>query len=745
MKLSVCLLLCTIGLAQASGSYAQKATVNLEMRNQTVKEVLDEIEEQSDFSFFFNIKHVDLDRKVSVVAKKSDIFKVLETVFAGTDVRYSVVDRKIILSTEKPENQQAKEEKIVRGVVKDLNGEPVIGANVSVKGTTLGTITGMDGDFVLEVPGNAIIQVSYIGYVPQELRLGGRNHLDVVLKEDSQALEEVVVVGYGTQKKVNLTGAVETVKSEAIASKPVSSVAQALTGEAAGVTVIQRSSKPGAYDESIRIRGVGTWGDANPLVLVDGIEIGMDKINPNDIESVSVLKDAAAASIYGSRAGNGVILITTKKGTKGDKPIVSFSSNLGVQIVTRFVDKADALTYCKKMDKGLVNEGSSPKFADMIDQMEAGNWDPDHLVSNTDWVDEVLRPAFQQNHNVSVTGGNKNISYMASLGYFDQKSVIGNNTDFERYNTRLNTRSQITDWFGFDANMAYMVSTANEPSVGTTEITMRALNIESFYPVQFSDGTYVHSTSNPNPVRIGFTDDYGNSKTTINNFSGLISPELSKWGFKLKGLLAYERQNYRKGTFWKTVKYNEFIPVGETIPVQNEAITVSENKKTDDWNAKTNITMNATLNYENTFGVHDIKVLLGCSREILNYENTSSSMSGFPNNDLDAIGAGTTKPVISGDYYRQALSSYFGRINYSFKNRYLVEANIRRDGSSKFARGHRWGTFPSGSIGWRISEESFFTPARKLIDNLKIRASYGRLGNNRIDKNIWLIISVIYQ
>lgn len=201
MKLSVFLLICSIGLAQATGSYAQKATVSLEMRNQTVKEVLDEIEEQSDFSFFFNIKHVDLDRRVSVVAKKSDIFKVLETVFAGTNVRYSVVDRKIILSTEKPDVQQAKEERKIKGVVKDQNGEPVIGANVSVKGTTLGTITGLDGDFVLEVPENALIQVSYIGYVSQELRLGGRNHLDVVLKEDSQALEEVVVVGYGVQKK----------------------------------------------------------------------------------------------------------------------------------------------------------------------------------------------------------------------------------------------------------------------------------------------------------------------------------------------------------------------------------------------------------------------------------------------------------------------------------------------------------------------------------------------------------------
>lgn len=249
MKLSVFLLVCSIGLAQAADSYAQKATVSLEMRNQTVKEVLDEIEEQSDFSFFFNIKHVDLQRKVSVVADKSDIFKVLETVFAGTDVRYSVVDRKIILSTERPKVQQIKEEKKVTGVVKDQNGEPIIGANVSVKGTTLGTITGIDGDFVLDVPENAVIQVSYIGYVSQELRSGGKNRLDIVLKEDTQALEEVVVVGYGVQKKVNLTGSVSSIKSEELERQPIVTMKDALAGLAPGLTVVKSQDNP---DQVIR-------------------------------------------------------------------------------------------------------------------------------------------------------------------------------------------------------------------------------------------------------------------------------------------------------------------------------------------------------------------------------------------------------------------------------------------------------------------------------------------------------------
>ncbi len=731
---SLCNLLAVCSIS--ASTYAQSLKFSIHKQNSSISEVFKEIEKKSDFTFFFNDNQINVKQKVNVSANNASIEDVLAQVLQNTGYNYQIINKQILIKVSDKEVMAvpvvAQSDKKITGTVLDATGMPVIGANVMVKGTTNGTITDIDGKFSLEVSKDATLVVSYIGFSNQEIKVGNQTNLSIALKEDSKALDELVVVGYGVQKKVNLTGAVESVKAESITSKPVTSVAQALTGEAAGVTVIQRSSKPGANDETIRIRGVGTWGDANPLVLVDGVEMGMDKVNPNDIENISVLKDAAAASIYGSRAGNGVILITTKKGSSDKKPTVSFSSNVGVQVVTRFIEKDDALTYAKRKDKEFTNDGKSPKFTDMIAQMEAGKWDPDHLIANTDWLDEVLRPALQHNHNVSLTGGSKNFSYMASLGYLGQESVVGNNTDFERYNARLNTHSQITDWFGMDANMAYMLSTSREPACGTTEVMMRAIGIESYLPVQFSDGTYVHSSTNQNPVRMGFTDDYGKTKSTTNNFSGLISPELSKWGFKLKGLLAYERQNYRYDSFQKTVKFDSFTPAGASNPIQNEAVTVPENKKSDNWSALTNITLNATLSYDKTFGDHDLSVLLGCSRELYNYEYTNSSMSGFPNNDLDAIGAGTTKPTIAGDYTRQALSSYFGRINYVFKDRYLLEANIRRDGSSKFAKAHRWGTFPSGSVGWRISEEPFFKPLRGWIDNLKVRASYGRLGNNRI-------------
>lgn len=721
---------CVFGLVILTSNLTMYAQLTINVKNKPLREVIKEIEKSSEYRFFYNEDLSGLNVKVSVNSKKNTITEILEQIVNQANVAYTVKSDKQVVLTEKVKLTTL--QKKITGKITDSEGEPIIGANISIKGTSQGVITDLQGTFMLEVPESAILQISYIGFANKEVVVGDRKSIQVVLQEDSKILDEVVVVGYGTQKKVNLTGAVETVKAKDIASKPVTSAAQALTGEMAGVTVIQRSSKPGAYDENIRIRGVGTWGNSNPLILVDGVELGLDKVNPNDIENVSVLKDASAAAIYGSRAGNGVILITTKRGGKEGKPVINFSSNFGLQVITRIPDKQDALTFCQTEDQRLINDKKSPKHTDRIAKMQAGEWNMDHQLANTDWMDEVTHSAFQQNHNISVGGGGKYTSYLASLGYLSQESVVGNNTDFQRYNARLNTSSKITDWLNVDANMAYMTAEAKEPATGVVDVMKHALNIEPYLPVSFSDGTYLNSGIAQNPVRMGFTDDYGIGKSTVNNFSGLVSPEISLFGFKLKGLLAYERQIKKGDTFTKTVKYDAFTPVGASNPIQTEQTTVAENRKKDDWSALTNLTLNATLTYEKTIGAHDFKVLLGVSREELNSESTSSAMSGFPNNDLDEIGAGTTKPSISGGYSRTALSSYFGRLNYSFKDRYLLEMNVRRDGSSKFARGHRWGTFPSGSLGWRISEESFFVPVKDVVNNLKIRASYGQLGNNRI-------------
>ncbi|MEY8609606.1 TonB-dependent receptor [Parabacteroides segnis] len=733
MKLSVFLLLCSIGLAQATDSYAQKATVNLEMRNQTVKEVLDEIEEQSDFSFFFNIKHVDLHRRVSVVAKKSDIFKVLETVFAGTDVRYSVVDRKIILSTEKQEIQQINQDKKVTGVIKDQNGEPVIGANVSVKGTTIGTITGIDGDFALEVPANAVIQVSYIGYVSQELRLGGKDHLSIVLKEDLQALDEIVVVGYGVQKKVNLTGSVSSIKSEELERQPIVTMKDALAGLAPGMTVVKSSGQPGSSNPTITVRGVGTWQNAGPLVLVDGMSMNIADVLPNDIESISVLKDAASAAIYGSRAANGVILITTKKGKAG-KIQVNYNGNVGWQQATRQPKLATGWQYAELYNRAMLADGKALPDGttlafpqDKIDRMKNGTGNIDHNEANTDWYDELLQTALQHTHDLSISGGNDRLQYVGTVGYAKQDGII--RSSYERYNTRLNTTANLANWLTLQSNIAYINDVSKEsPGIGYAYVYVP----RSFpnMPVKYSDGTWSFHSTPKNPVRM-VTDDYGYQRYETDKLSLLFSPEIKLFDNSLffKGVLGYESKTSYVDKFEKKVVYDAFEPAG-----QGENIFVARNTKTDTWYRNRNLTLSATANYVKSFGDHDVNLLLGASREQFRYNTTVASRKDFPNNDFEVINPGdASTATASGNKTYSALISVFGRINYSYKDRYLFEANIRRDGSSKFARGHRWGTFPSFSAAWRISEESFFSPLKNAVQNLKLRASWGKLGNQSID------------
>ena len=733
MKLSVFLLLCTIGLAQATGSYAQKATVNLEMRNQTVKEVLDEIEEQSDFSFFFNIKHVDLERKVSVVAKKSDIFKVLETVFAGTDVSYSVVDRKIILSTEKQGVKQNNQDKKVTGIVKDQNGELIIGANVSVKGTTIGTITDIDGDFALVVPVNAVIQVSYIGYVSQELRLNGKSHLDVVLKEDSQALDEIVVVGYGVQKKVNLTGSVSSIKNEELERQPIVTMKDALAGLASGLTVTKSSGQPGSSNPTITVRGVGTWQNAGPLILVDGMSMEIADVMPNDIESISVLKDAASAAIYGSRAANGVILITTKKGKAG-KIQLNYNGNVGWQQATRQPKSATGWQYAELYNRAMLADGKALPDGttlafpqDKIDRMKNGTGNIDHNEANTDWYDELLTTALQQTHDLSITGGGDRLQYVGTVGYADQDGII--RSSYKRYNTRLNTTANLAKWLTLQSNIAYINDvTKQSPALdGAYSYVPRAF---PNMPVKYSDETWSFHSTPRNPVRMT-TNDYGYQRYETDKLSLLFSPEIKLFNnsFFLKGVLGYESKTSYVDKFEKIVIYDEFEPAG-----QGENIFVARNTKTDTWYRNRNLTLSATANYMKKFGDHDINVLLGASREQFRYNTTEASRKDFPNDDFEVIDPGdASTATASGNKTYNALISVFGRVNYSYKDRYLFEANVRRDGSSKFARGNRWGTFPSFSAAWRISEEPFFNSFRNAVQNLKLRASWGKLGNQSID------------
>jgi TonB-linked SusC/RagA family outer membrane protein len=614
-------------------------------------------------------------------------------------------------------------QKNISGTVTDVNDEPVSGVSVAVKGTSTGTVTDMQGTYRLNVPENAVLVFSYMGYVTQEVTVTDQTTIPVTLQSDSQNLEEVVVVGYGTQKKVNLTGAVNTVKAERITNKPVTSLVSALTGEASGVTITQRTGQPGASQGDIRIRGIGTWGNAAPLILVDGISMSIHDVIPGDVESVSVLKDAASASIYGSRAANGVILITTKQGEKG-KIQINYDGNVAVQKATRIPELADSWQYCDFFNQAQINEGKNPLYPqDKIDRMRAGNGDPDKQEANTNWTKELQDPAaMQQMHQISATGGTDKVQYIGTLGYTSQEGILRYSL-YKRYNARLNTKAQLTPWFNLGFNLAYLNGHQKAPTASTQiETTARP-----YLPVKYSDGTWSHH-SGTNPLR-KISDDYGARNTLNNTITTLISPEITPIkGLLLKGTLGYESNTTLQKTFDKIVEYDAF---GD---VQAAVVQVPRNKQTDRWSMSRNLTANAMATYEFEVGANSFKLMTGGSLESFKYAYTQASRMDFPNNDFSEINAGDANTAAAeGNSTLSALASLFGRLNYVYADRYLFEANFRYDGSSKFARENRFGFFPSFSAGWRISEEAFFEELKTYIPNLKIRGSWGKLGNQQIN------------
>lgn len=748
MKLSIFLLVCSIGLAQATGSYAQKATVNLEMRNQTVKEVLDEIEEQSDFSFFFNIKHVNLDRKISVVAKKSDIFKVLETVFAGTDVRYSVVDRKIILSTEKQEAQQNNKGRKVTGVVKDQNGESVIGANVSVKGTTTGTITDIDGNFMLDIPEGGILFVSYIGYIPQEVKVGNKTQLNISLKEDLQALDEIVVVGYGTQKKVNLTGAVTAVSGEDLAKRPVTNTSTMLQGQVPGLRVVQGAGQPGDEKVSFRVRGVGTFSGAGaePLVLINGVTGDMSALDPSMIESVSVLKDAASCAIYGARAANGVILITTKQGIGGeDKVSISYHGNFAVHAPTKMYDLVtNSAEYMTLFNMAKTNSGEGGLYQE-ADIEKYRNSNGSLQYPSFDWLDYVINPAFVHQHNLSLAGTAKNTTYNVSLNYVDQDGTV-KTANYKKYNVTADLTTRVTDWIkvGFYTNLMKgdrSINSADQEGA----IVLSMAQAPTYMPWLPDDGSGVRKYT-----KKAYDNEYMNNNYAMVVEEGLRHNANRKTDVNaqlwLDVQLAKGLNWYTKGAVRQINERNEYwaggqLPVynyhtGELVEMQGQfGYTVDENRT-----FYTNLYTYLKYDFSTPNKNHNFSLMAGYSQETNKYETLQAYRRDY-DFDLPTIDAGAGAPNWSnkGKVEEWALMSGFFRVNYNFKERYLFEANARYDGSSRLSPEGRWGLFPSFSAAWRLTEEDFMKDLNlSWLSNAKIRASWGKLGNQEMGDKIGL-------
>ena len=608
-------------------------------------------------------------------------------------------------------NNQQKQ--TVKGTVKDANGEPIIGASVKVKGSTGGTVTDIDGNFTLDVPAGAELEISSIGYLKQVVK--AKANVAIVLKDDSQTLDELVVVGYGVQKKENLTGAVASMNAEKLATRPVSSLSSALAGEMAGVTAVQTSGAPGSQNASITVRGKNSINAASPLVIVDGVPGSMNVINPAEIESVTVLKDAASAAIYGVQAANGVILITTKKGKTG-KTTVSYNATFSWSSLLAKLDLVDAYGYAYLYNEAYLNDhpGAKKPFSDeTVEKYRTGQ------LASTDWYKEALTGSgFEHQHNLSLSGGNDKTTYNMYLGYLGQEGVT-KDIDYNRINARMNITSQINKYITLGLNASGYRGTQQDAWAGYTQVIQGISRSHPTDPVYDEDGNFKY-VGVDNPVAVQGRDKTG-WKKTINQEVFLIgSAEIKPIkDLSIKGVYSWRNWTQDQLGFKKTWGYGTYNSGQREGYVRNYNYDY--------------LTGQILVNYNKSFGDHNLGVLAGMESYDVKYRYVTADRKGGGNNNLDSslntLDASSQKNKNGGTEMTRL--SYFGRLQYNYAGKYLFEANLRRDASSRFPKNSRWGTFPALSAGWRISEEAFM----KNIDwlsNLKLRLGWGKTGNEEL-------------
>lgn len=625
----------------------------------------------------------------------------------------------------------------ITGKIVDEKNQPLIGVNVMVKGTNTGTVSDSNGEFTLEnLPPNAVLVISYIAYETQEVAVTTKAQVTIVLKEDVKSLNELVVVGYGVQKKVNVTGSVAVIDAKQLSDRPITNATQALQG-LQGVYVNQTSGQPGADGATIRIRGVGTIGGAGKLgalVLVDGVEYPMSAVNPADIESISVLKDAASSSIYGSRAANGVILITTKQGKK-DRSSIDYNNYVGVQQATYLPDAVDnSADFMEWYNRAMVNQGGTPYYSsDLINEFRNN---PTSLqYPNTNWMDQLFTNAAIHEHNLRFSGGTDKTSYSVSGNYLDQGGVLKNMTGAKRYSINLRVNSQLNSRIRIDAGIMASRWDKDEPKAGISTVMNRIMRMVPVQPFgKMENGNWPDAwvltpgqNSFENPLVWG-ENAYQKQITDRIMFNIEAHVKLAE------GLTYTLRTSANEGRYdmrnWNgaTMMYNVFT--NEPTRYSSGAVSsLSEYASTDQ-------RLNATqiLNFEKNIGsAHALNALVGYSVEKFSGRWKEASIQGFPTNDLQELSIGTANQIIKGTSYNDALLSYFGRIQYTYKNKYMAEVNSRYDGSSRFAKGNQWGFFPSVSLGWRLSEEDFMKDLT-WINELKLRGSWGQIGNQEIGR-----------
>jgi len=700
------------------------AQVTVKAKNVPIRQILKTIEKNSEYKFFYNDDFAALDKVASLNVNNVSIDNALTTLFSSSGISWEKKDKNqiILVPAKMPDTKvqpsDGQTHKISGTVTDASTGETLLGVSVVVEGTKTGVISDLNGKFTIEVPtSSAELVFSYIGYISKKVTVGKQSVIKIALDQDSKKLDEVVVVGYGTQKKVNLSGAVGNVQMSDMETRPLTNASLALQGTVSGVYALQSSGKPGDDNAVIAIRGVGTFGNNTPLVIIDGFPGNMSDVNANDIKSISVLKDAASSSIYGNRAANGVILITTKKGAAG-KMTVSYNGYFGVQNATRLPNVLNSVDYATLKNEAAANSGRVASYTDADIQKFAAHNDP--MYPDIDYFKVYYGQAKTQNHRFSVTGGNENVQYAFMLGHLNQDGILVatsyKKTDF---------RSNIDAFFLKDKKLRISTKIAgnlgvkNEPT-SVWNATWYA-TLAPVYPLKNAAGQYMSVNGELNPyaeIEAGST-----TKTKRYDFSGQVEAEYKIF----KDLSAQVTYGYNAIASNKNAFNANVVLQNKAGGTKTEQSDLNVTNETD---VQTMLT--SLLKYNKTYGEHELNLLAGYSEEEFTYDWQSGYRKNFVNNTqrILSLGDAATQTNNAGNY-DLGLRSYFGRINYGFQGKYLLEANIRRDGSSRFAPGHQWGTFPSFSGGWIISKEGFMKNANWL-DLLKLRASWGQLGNENI-------------
>ena len=747
MRITTFLLLVCVFCTFAENTHSQNARVSINKKNVQLETVLNEIEHQTDYLFIYN-NQVNVNKKVSLKAKNQPVSKVLEELLADSGITYSVEGNHIVLGkqTMAAAPQQSS---TIRGKVIDTNGDPVIGANIVEKGTTNGTTTDVEGNFSINAKSGSTLVITFIGYVREEVKANAGRRMEIILQEDSETLEEVVVVGYGTMKKADLTGSVATVGSEVIEDRPLTNLGAGLQGAIANLNITSSSGAPGT-GSSFNIRGTTNLSGGGPLVLVDGIEMDPNLINPQDVKDVTVLKDAASASIYGARAAFGVILITTKTGFVSQKPVVSLSANYSINVPTVHANYMNSMEYTQWMNDANTTSNGSNYFDDITMEHVRNYYNdpvnnlpvfhhPDDAASkyrycgNTDWYEALNKKSYpMQQYNISVQGGSETAKYMTSAGMFQQDGISKwTDEDYKRFNVLQHVNYKVNNWLqvGLRATLSMVkMNTGPQNKYGSNSLGATSPgDSRPLMPVYHPDGHFAgYCGDGYFTNQAAWLSQGGSAEMRNNNMYATAFAKLNPFeGLEINFDYTYNYYNYSfKNHVREYIDYDADGNQGSIFP-HTSPNQVSYNKRESQYDV-----FNAYATYKKKINkVHALEGMIGFNQENATYKGVGLSRNNLIANDIPFLNLATGDRSTS-DYMNQwAIRGAFFRLFYAYDDKYLVQVNGRYDGSSRFPKDDRFAFFPTFSLGWRLSQEKFWKPIAHIVNDFKIRGSYGALGN----------------